>query len=192
MKKKIANAVELILLIISYIILNIGCMEISTTKVPSPHIVSAIDCMKSDLTFIAVCVLYALCAIMCIISIFTKSKHKDGKAHSFVALFLFLITSWNLITSTTDTSSQQFIYNNFPGVLFEIILLLVVIIAFAKRSTIIAGSPVAENADSKTIINNIQESSTNADELKKYKELFDMGAITQEEFDAKKKELLGL
>ncbi len=31
-----------------------------------------------------------------------------------------------------------------------------------------------------------------ADELKKYKELLDMGAITQEEFDAKKKELLGL
>ena len=31
-----------------------------------------------------------------------------------------------------------------------------------------------------------------ADQLKKYKELLDMGAITQEEFDAKKKELLGL
>lgn len=33
---------------------------------------------------------------------------------------------------------------------------------------------------------------SNADELKKYKELLDMGIITQEEFDAKKKELLGL
>ncbi len=31
-----------------------------------------------------------------------------------------------------------------------------------------------------------------ADELKKFKELLDMGAITREEFDAKKKELLGL
>lgn len=31
-----------------------------------------------------------------------------------------------------------------------------------------------------------------ADELKKFKELLDIGAITQEEFDAKKKELLGL
>lgn len=31
-----------------------------------------------------------------------------------------------------------------------------------------------------------------ADELKKYKELMDMGIITQEEFDAKKKQLLGL
>ena len=34
--------------------------------------------------------------------------------------------------------------------------------------------------------------STSADELKKYKELLDSGAITQEEFDAKKKEILGL
>ena len=31
-----------------------------------------------------------------------------------------------------------------------------------------------------------------ADELKKFKELLDMGVITQEEFDAKKKQLLGL
>lgn len=31
-----------------------------------------------------------------------------------------------------------------------------------------------------------------ADELIKYKQLLDMGALTQEEFDAKKKELLGL
>ena len=31
-----------------------------------------------------------------------------------------------------------------------------------------------------------------ADELKKFKELLDIGAITQEEFDAKKKQLLGL
>lgn len=31
-----------------------------------------------------------------------------------------------------------------------------------------------------------------ADEIKKYKELLDMGAITQEEFDIKKKQLLNL
>lgn len=33
---------------------------------------------------------------------------------------------------------------------------------------------------------------SDADELKKYKELLDTGVITQEEFDAKKKQLLGL
>lgn len=35
-------------------------------------------------------------------------------------------------------------------------------------------------------------SQSNADELKKYKELLDAGVITQEEFDAKKKQLLGV
>ena len=42
--------------------------------------------------------------------------------------------------------------------------------------------------------NNAPASTTlsSADELKKYKELFDMGVISQEEFDAKKKQLLGL
>lgn len=33
---------------------------------------------------------------------------------------------------------------------------------------------------------------SNADELKKYKDLLDSGVITQEEFDLKKKQLLGL
>jgi len=33
---------------------------------------------------------------------------------------------------------------------------------------------------------------SNADELKKYKELLDSGIISQEEFDEKKKQLLGL
>ena len=32
----------------------------------------------------------------------------------------------------------------------------------------------------------------NIDDLKKYKDLLDAGVITQEEFDAKKKQLLGL
>ncbi len=38
----------------------------------------------------------------------------------------------------------------------------------------------------------ISSTVSNADELKKFKELLDSGVITQEEFDAKKKQLLGL
>lgn len=39
---------------------------------------------------------------------------------------------------------------------------------------------------------NQESHQSNADEIKKYKELLDSGIITQEEFDAKKKQLLGL
>ena len=42
-----------------------------------------------------------------------------------------------------------------------------------------------------TVVENII-SSSNADELKKYKDLLDNGVINQEEFDQKKKQLLGL
>lgn len=48
-----------------------------------------------------------------------------------------------------------------------------------------------QEKDDSPIINNIQANS-NADEIKKYKSLLDEGILTQEEFDAKKKELLGI
>lgn len=47
-----------------------------------------------------------------------------------------------------------------------------------ERQKITAKTPTIDNSE--------------ADELKKYKELLDSGVITQEEFDAKKKQLLGL
>ncbi len=46
-----------------------------------------------------------------------------------------------------------------------------------------------ESANATTVI---QQNSDEADKLKKYKDLLDSGVITQEEFDAKKKQLLGL
>ena len=50
--------------------------------------------------------------------------------------------------------------------------------------------PVVPSAPAPVVKQEIPQS--NAEELKKYKELLDMGVITQEEFDAKKKQLLGL
>lgn len=46
-------------------------------------------------------------------------------------------------------------------------------------------------SNSKQYCNQINES-TIIEEIKKYKELLDIGAITQEEFDIKKKEILGV
>ena len=62
------------------------------------------------------------------------------------------------------------------------------VVSIAKRSTIITGLPSKKE---KVVINNNQIT-TNADELKKYKDLLDNGTITQEEFDEKKKQLLNL
>lgn len=51
--------------------------------------------------------------------------------------------------------------------------------------------PAVKNVNVAPATTIIQQTS-NADELKKFKELLDSGVITQEEFDAKKKQLLGL
>ena len=51
-------------------------------------------------------------------------------------------------------------------------------------------SKLISNRNKKNASINVPQS--NADELKKYKDLLDQGIITQEEFDAKKKQLLGL
>lgn len=51
------------------------------------------------------------------------------------------------------------------------------------------GQTKQANIENKKLSNNPIES---LDELKKYKELLDMGAITQEEYDTKKKEILKL
>lgn len=48
----------------------------------------------------------------------------------------------------------------------------------------------ASYTEEKTV--SVQAAFSAADEIKKFKELLDMGIITQEEFDAKKKQLLGL
>ena len=48
-----------------------------------------------------------------------------------------------------------------------------------------------QNRGTEIKVDNVTNTS-NADELKKYKDLLDSGVITQEEFDAKKKQLLGL
>ena len=43
-----------------------------------------------------------------------------------------------------------------------------------------------------TIIQPTSSAASSADEIMKFKELLDSGVITQEEFDAKKKEILGV
>lgn len=48
-----------------------------------------------------------------------------------------------------------------------------------------------DNYSEKPIANEASQTKSVAEELKEYKELLDMDIITQEEFDAKKKEILG-
>ena len=53
-------------------------------------------------------------------------------------------------------------------------------------------SKIDEESKPKVHNTTVIQNNSSADELKKYKDLLDSGIITQEEFDAKKKQLLGL
>lgn len=81
----------------------------------------------------------------------------------------------NLIT--TETKKSSFIYQTSYQTAQEILSTLDLLTSESDKEKSVS----AENAQISV-----------ADEIKKFKELLDMGAITQEEFDAKKKDLLGL
>ena len=186
LKKRIANAVELFLLVVSFVIM---CLN-TITKVSigswgaTPYKTSLLNCISEDIIkFIPMCILFGICAVMCILSIVSKNKDKDGKAHIAVAVILFISATYNTISCTIG---DEFINFDFPFTVLIAIWFAIVVVAIAKRSSLIAGS---ENKE--IIINNIIDN-TNADELKKYKNLLDSGAITQEEYNEKKKQLLNL
>ena len=75
---------------------------------------------------------------------------------------------------------------------FSFSLIVIVAICIVLISIYQTIDYVYKKQKSKTITINKENSQSNADELKKFKELLDIGAITQEEFDQKKKQLLGL
>lgn len=61
---------------------------------------------------------------------------------------------------------------------------------FVPADTIQTKSEIIEE-ETQTVVNKKSSDLSVADEIKQFKELLDMGAITQEEFDRKKKDLLG-
>ena len=103
-----------------------------------------------------------------------------------------LIKRFNGYDSFSNTSLLVFanVFLFLPMALLLIIGTIEIINYFVKRKngTSETEVPVPDTLSEK----NITTSPSNADELKKYKELLDAGVITQEEFDAKKKQLLGL
>lgn len=183
MKKRIANGLELLLLLVSFIILWLPTLKVQHVDLirDLPLDAYALGLVPRGNVYI-IFFFYAITALMCIISIFVKSEHRDGKMHVIMLILLFLWTAPMLhVQVGTVVDEWKIVESTFPIYLFLGCLLSVFIISIAKRSTVIAGLP-------KVIT--IQQQSTNADELKKYKDLLDSGAITQEEYDVKKNELL--
>ena len=130
--------------------------------------------------------------IMCVISAKSKAEHRDSILHSALPIvnFVFFLFFVAMGTQNAEGCYSDLLFTDIekqPIVsIIYILLFISIVLGFVKRSKIIA--PI-QKTNPATLS---QPTHSNAEELKKYKELLDNGVITQEEFDAKKKQLLGL
>ncbi len=129
--------------------------------------------------------LIVICLALAIFSVIRKSTHRDSMLHIVVPILAVII--YALFNSLFIKVSGGPVFTVYSGTTplapVSIIMLIVIILSFVKRSK-------SFNPETKVTVE--VASKSEADELKKFKELLDAGVITQEEFDTKKKELLGL
>lgn len=190
MKKKIVNAIQLVLMLVVFVLLKLPSVEAYhiTASNPTAGHISVFSLIEAGMTFTTwiLYLLFAIIMLMCVVSIIAKSEHKDAKIHCSLPIFWFIVLAYGIIVSTTNADGSAWVIvssEGFNGMLVLGLGLAVVVLGFLKRSTLITGLP-----KEKVVIKQVSD----ADELAKYKDLLDKGVITQEEFDAKKKQLLGL
>ena len=184
MKKKLANIVEVVFILISYAMLWLPLVSVQYTKLmrEMPISVSPMG-LTQRITVYIITIICAINVIMCLFSIFTKKEYRDGKMHVFMPIVMFFyMASMNSFGVGEVIGEWTVVENRFPSIVLLVCMVCVIVISIVKRSPLIVGLPKIE----------VQNTVTNADELQKYKDLLDNGAITQEEFDEKKKQLLGL
>ena len=137
---------------------------------------------------------FALGTILYTLQFIAKDEKRNWKPTiiiSIIEIVFFAICS--LLIETNDWSHSDYEFRYSLQILFFVMLFvlaaLIVISIFgyikASKNGIIEETPKIYKAE-------IVKETSQADELKKYKDLLDSGIITQEEFDAKKKQLLGL
>ena len=129
-------------------------------------------------------------SLMCLISALRNNSNRDGVSHTIVSFLALVVVGWVIVMMGLMCDRAEtfcaITANNLPVRVIFILLGSAVVCSMLKRSSLI--TPKAK----KEIVVQHSEPASHADELKKYKELLDSGVISQEEFDAKKKQLLGL
>ncbi len=129
--------------------------------------------------------LIVVCLALAIFSVIRKSTHRDSMLHIAVPILAVIIYAFFIsLFIDVEYESVFTVYSGTnPLIPVVVIMGIEIILSFVKRSK-------SFNPEAKVTVE--VASKSEADELKKFKELLDTGVITQEEFDAKKKELLGL
>ena len=153
--------------------INLAYYAISFIKLAIP-LIAFIICLSvaknPKATLIVAAVLTVIALIMMLVGIDPFGYYKYGHdAYNVYNLddFIYCVALWFAIASSSQALTP-------------------------KSSEKTSSAPLDSNAAPAPSPVNVSSINTAAEELKGYKELLDAGAITQEEYDAKKKSLLGL
>lgn len=217
-----SSLVFFIVLTIVFVISGIGTFVVRKKAFSIPFIIAQmvfftavtgilINLINDDPDEFHIIVVYALFALLCslnyIISLSENLKLKSIFAklsvlHIIINIALYIVPAFLfiLILQYDSFITAPLVLSYIPA-----------IIAFLLYCASIRAGYKAVEASERAVQQAVYETPTQAfaydrqpnlvassrsanatDEIKKYKELLDMGAITQEEFDAKKKQLLGL
>lgn len=135
-------------------------------------------------------ILLLLGTVMCLISALRNTSERDGVSHTVVSFLSLIVVGWVIVMmGMMSQRAETFCVitaNNLSVRVIFILLGSAVVCNMLKRSSLI--TPKTK----KKVVVQRNEPISHADELKKYKELLDSGVISQEEFDAKKKQLLDM
>ena len=124
----------------------------------------------------------------CVVSSIQNDGERDGIAHLLVPI----LSSGNIILGVSvliDSVESVVRFDDYTSPTLKCILILLastLVINLIKRSKLIV--PTARQKKAAVV----PKETGSADELEKYKALLDKGIISQEEYEAKKKQLLGL
>lgn len=169
--------------------------------------------VKNQKTVIAAAGVNALLGAYYIVTYFSLWNLCDFLAYASVVVFVILTLKGNdvvkkiwfvpaavlllgCVIDWIEFLSATWIWKSMLVSIVEIVALLFVGMWIKEDATPAEAAPVNEYAtfNPQSVYSTTAVSSTigGADKLKMYKDLLDSGTITQEEFDAKKKEILGL
>ena len=213
-----SSLVEAVFFFGAYLLLILGLDSDPDKEYFTVHTTDADSDILKEEKSIGLCIVLSILtlgiySLFWLYSFVKKIRLLDGDQKSFIGEYLCLILVpfyaiyWFYISSQKlyRGARAREVYLNDNKTLYLVLAIFIPIAAYAilqsDLNTIAkqlkgeietkpqsVGVSAADSAPAATVVNNV----SSADELLKFKELLDKGVITQEEFDAKKKQLLNL
>lgn len=133
---------------------------------------------------------------LCIISLKSRNVKKDGIIHTVTPIFILILAFLCFGEGMILVWDYKTTFLSPVNVIYWGICILLIILAIAKRSAnVIEETEEPKDLSENKVEKEVVEQPVKIDEveqIRKYKDLLDSGAITQEEYDTKKKQILGL